>query len=60
MFGSKKQESTNEIESVKKEEVSVLQKNKNSLKDLIAPGGVDASYRNFISKNKICKKYASC
>ena len=58
MFGSKKQESTNEIESVKKEEVSVLQKNKNSLKDLIAPGGVDASYTNHIEISSARTRYA--
>ena len=58
MFGSKKQESTNEIESVKKEEVSVLQKNKNALKDLIAPGGVDASYTNHIEISSARTRYA--
>ncbi len=34
MFGSKKQVSTNEFESVKTEEVGVLGKNKNGLKDI--------------------------
>lgn len=58
MFGSKKQESTNEIESVKKEEVSVLQKNKNALKDLIAPGGIDASYTNHIEISSARTRYA--
>ena len=58
MFGSKKQESTNEIESVKKEEVSVLQKNKNALKDLIAPGGVDACYTNHIEISSARTRYA--
>ena len=49
MFGSSKnQVSTNEIESIKKEETSVFKKNETGLKDLIAPGGIDASYTNHI------------
>ncbi len=58
MFGSKKQVSTNEIESVDKEEISVLEKNKNGLKELIAPGGVDASYTNHIEISSARTRYA--
>ena len=49
MFGSTKTTtSTNEIASIKKEETSVFKKNETGLKDLIAPGGIDASYTNHI------------
>ena len=49
MFGSTKTTtSTNEIASIKKEESSVFKKNETGLKDLIAPGGIDASYTNHI------------
>jgi len=58
MFGSKKQVSTNEITNIKEEEVSVLEKNKNGLKDLIAPGGVDASYTNHIEISSARTRYA--
>lgn len=58
MFGSKKQVSTNEIENVKTEEIGVLGKNKNGLKDLIAPGGVDASYTNHIEISSARTRYA--
>ena len=58
MFGSKKQETTNELESVKKEEIGVLEKNKNGLKDLIAPGGIDASYTNHIEISSARTRYA--
>lgn len=58
MFGSKKQISTNEIENVEKEEIGVLGKNKNGLKELIAPGGVDASYTNHIEISSARTRYA--
>lgn len=58
MFGSKKQVSTNEIENVKTEEIGVLAKNKNGLKELIAPGGVDASYTNHIEISSARTRYA--
>ena len=48
MFGSKNELQTNEIEKVKKEEPSVFKKNEKKIKDLIAPGGIDASYTNHI------------
>lgn len=58
MFGSKKQQSTNEIENIKKEEIGVLEKNKNGLKELIAPGGIDASYTNHIEIASARTRYA--
>ena len=50
MFGSKVEQPSNEIDKVKKEkeETSVFKKNEKSLKSLIAPGGIDASYTNHI------------
>ena len=58
MFGSKKQVTTNELEHIEKEEVSVLEKNKTGLKDLIAPGGIDASYTNHIEIASTRTRYA--
>ncbi len=59
MFKSKKeQHTTNEIESIKKEEISVFKKNEKSLKSLIAPGGIDASYTNHIEISSSKTRYA--
>ena len=59
MFGSKnKEESSNEIENVKKEEVSIFKKNEKNLKSLIAPGGIDASYTNHIEIASTRTRYA--
>ncbi len=58
MFGNKKQVSTNEIENIETGEISVLKKNKNGLKELIAPGGVDASYTNHIEISSARTRYA--
>ena len=58
MFGNKKQESTNEIENIKKEEISVFKKNEKNIKSLIAPGGVDASYTNHIEISSSKTRYA--
>ena len=59
MFGSGKTvESTNEIESIKKEETSVFKKNESNLKGLIAPGGIDASYTNHIEIASSRTRYA--
>jgi hypothetical protein len=58
MFGSKKQQSNNEIENIKKEESSVFEKNKKDLKSLIAPGGIDASYTNHIEISSSRTRYA--
>ena len=49
MFGkNKKQEVTNEIDSVKREDISIFKKNEKDIKSLIAPGGIDASYTNHL------------
>ena len=48
MFGSKSVESSNELENVRVETPSVFKKNEKSIKGLIAPGGIDASYTNHI------------
>jgi len=58
MFGSKIEESTNEIEKVKKEDVSIFKKNEKKIKDLIAPGGIDASYTNHIEIASSRTRYA--
>ena len=59
MFGSTKTTtSTNEIASIKKEETSVFKKNETGLKDLIAPGGIDASYTNHIEISSARTRYA--
>ena len=58
MFGSKKTVITNEIESVKKEEESVFKKNEKTIKGLIAPGGIDASYTNHIEISSSRTRYA--
>ena len=58
MFGSKKVEPTNEIDSVKKEEESVFKKNEKNIKTLIAPGGIDASYTNHLEIASSRTRYA--
>ncbi len=58
MFGSKTEEPNNEIEKVKKEEPSVFKKNEKAIKDLIAPGGIDASYTNHIEVASSRTRYA--
>ncbi len=59
MFKSKKENSsTNEIENIKKEEVSVFKKNEKNIKSLIAPGGIDASYTNHIEISSARTRYA--
>ena len=60
MFGDKKEVSSNEIESVRKEETSVFKKNETSIKDLIAPGGIDASYTNHLEISSTRTRYARC
>ncbi len=57
MFGSKKEEHSNEIESTK-EEVSIFKKNEKAIKNLIAPGGIDASYTNHIEISSTRTRYA--
>ena len=60
MFGSKVEQPSNEIDKVKKEkeETSVFKKNEKSLKSLIAPGGIDASYTNHIEISSSRTRYA--
>ena len=59
MFGSKKEQtSTNEIESVRKEEESIFKKNEKDIKSLIAPGGIDASYTNHLEIASSRTRYA--
>ena len=59
MFKSKKETtSTNEIENIKPEEVSVFKKNEKNIKSLIAPGGIDASYTNHIEISSSRTRYA--
>ena len=58
MFGSKVEEPNNEIEKVKKEEPSVFKKNEKTIKGLIAPGGIDASYTNHIEISSSRTRYA--
>ena len=58
MFGGKKEVASSEIEQVKKEEVSVFKKNEKNLKQLIAPGGIDASYTNHLEISSTRTRYA--
>ncbi len=58
MFGSKKEESSNELDNVRVEEVSVFKKNEKNIKSLIAPGGIDASYTNHIEIASSRTRYA--
>ena len=59
MFKSKKQETVNnELEVVTEEKKSVFKKNEKSIKSLIAPGGVDASYTNHIEIASTRTRYA--
>ena len=38
----------NEIDSVKRDDISIFKKNEKDIKSLIAPGGIDASYTNHL------------
>ena len=60
MFGNKVEQPSNEIEKVKKEkeETSIFKKNETKIKDLIAPGGIDASYTNHIEISSARTRYA--
>ena len=58
MFGNKVEEPNNEIDKIKKEEISVFKKNEKKIKDLIAPGGIDASYTNHIEIASSRTRYA--
>ena len=52
------------VPSVKQNELTQLQKNQSTIKDIIAPGGVDASYTNHIgiisSKTRLGFASSSC
>ena len=60
MFGNKVEQPSNEIDKVKKEkeEISVFKKNEKKIKDLIAPGGIDASYTNHIEISSTRTRFA--
>lgn len=58
MFGSKDKGSNSELDSIKKEEASIFEKNKKNIKSLIAPGGIDASYTNHIEISSSRTRYA--
>ena len=59
MFGNnKKKETTNEIDSIKKEEDSIFKRNEKDIKSLIAPGGIDASYTNHLEIASSRTRYA--
>ena len=58
MFGNKVEQPSNEIDRVKKEEFSVFKKNEKTVKSLIAPGGIDASYTNHIEISSARTRYA--
>ena len=58
MFGSKKQTSSNELETPVAESKGVFKKNENNIKSLIAPGGIDASYTNHIDIASTRTRYA--
>ena len=59
MFGSKKTESSNELETSKTEvSKGVFKKNEKNIKSLIAPGGIDASYTNHIEIASTRTRYA--
>ena len=56
MFGKKKE--TIEDLTKEKQEESFLKKNANSIKDLIAPAGIDASHANHIEITASKTRYA--
>ena len=58
MFGSKVEEPNNEIDKIKKDEPSVFKKNEKTIKGLIAPGGIDASYTNHIEISSARTRFA--
>ncbi|MBQ7409997.1 MAG: DUF87 domain-containing protein [Clostridia bacterium] len=58
MFGSKVEEPNNELDKIKKDEPSVFKKNEKTIKGLIAPGGIDASYTNHIEISSARTRFA--
>ena len=58
MFGGKKENTNlNELE-VKKSDEGTFKKNERTLKDLIAPGGIDTSYTNHVEIHSMRTRYA--
>ena len=59
MFGGKKENtsSINELE-LKKSDESTFRKNERTIKDLIAPGGIDTSYTNHVEIHSMRTRYA--
>ncbi len=58
MFGSQNNQYSNELENTNREENSVFKKNEKTLKGLIAPGGIDASYTNHIEISSSVTRFA--
>ena len=58
LFKSKSTEETTATKSVAKKEVSSLEENQTKIKDIIAPGGIDASYTNHIGIMSSRTRYA--
>ena len=59
MFGGKSNEqaSSNELE-LKKADNGAFKKNERTIKDLIAPGGIDTSYTNHVEIHSMRTRYA--
>ena len=59
MFGKKKQVTSNELEVPQKDfNRSIFKKNEKTVKELIAPGGIDASYTNHIEISSTKTRFA--
>ena len=58
MFGGKKEETSSSELEVKKSDNGAFKKNERTLKDLIAPGGIDASYTNHVEIHSMRSRYA--
>ena len=58
MFNSKKTTEQVTTPAVKQQEKTLLEKNKGTIKDIIAPGGVDASYTNHLAIVSSRTRYA--
>ena len=58
MFKLSKSSESDVVQSTKQPELTQLQKNQSTVKDIIAPGGVDASYTNHIGIISSKTRYA--
>ena len=61
MFGGKKKEAvipSSEPAKNSKENMTMLKRNQSTIKDIIAPGGIDASYTNHIGIMSSRNRYA--